>query len=141
MDVIGNNLRILLINNGKGTELRQYNHHAAYFGENADEFIAAADHFGNKSPTLVKQYVENLGFEYLSASNKNDLKSASERFLNDEITGTSIVLEVFTNSDEESTALEVIKNIANEKSFKMKSRAKKILGDKGIKTLKKILRS
>ena len=139
--IVGNNIRILLINNGKGTEFRQYNHHAAYFGENADEFIAAADHFGNKSPTLVKQYVENLGFEYLTASNKDDLKTVSERFLNDKTTGPSIVLEVFTNSDEESTALEVIKNIADEKSFKMKSRAKKILGDKGIRTIKKILRS
>ncbi|MFW2168186.1 2-succinyl-5-enolpyruvyl-6-hydroxy-3-cyclohexene-1-carboxylate synthase, partial [Enterobacter cloacae complex sp.6722794] len=32
-----NNLRILLVNNGKGTEFRMYNHHAAHFGSDGDE--------------------------------------------------------------------------------------------------------
>lgn len=62
---VGNNVRILMVNNGKGTEFRQYNHHASYFGDSADEFVAAAGHYGNQSPKLVKHYAEDLGFEYL----------------------------------------------------------------------------
>jgi len=78
---VGNNLRILLVNNGKGTEFRNFNHPAASFGESADKFIAAGGHFGNKSHTLVKNYSESLGFEYLSASNKAEFGQVYERFL------------------------------------------------------------
>ena len=138
---IGKNLRILLINNGKGTEFRQYNHHASYFGDNADEFIAAAEHFGNKSPTLVKNYAENLGFEYLSASNKSDFKSVYDRFLIAETTEKPMLLEVFTDSDEESEALKVIKTIVEDKKMSMKNKTKKLLGDKGIRVIKKLIRS
>ena len=87
MNAIGNrdlnrNLRILLINNGKGTEFRQYNHRAAQFGKDADEYIAAAGHFGNKSQTFVKHYAEDFGFEYMSAKNKQEFEEVFERFLN-----------------------------------------------------------
>lgn len=137
---VGRNLRILIINNGKGTEFRQYNHHAAYFGEGADQLIAAAEHYGNKSSTLVKNYAENLGFEYLSAATKEEFTSYSERFLNNELTEKPIVFEVFTDSDEESRALELIRNIAEDRTFKMKKKAKKMLGSSGMNVLRKTLR-
>lgn len=138
---VGNNLRILLINNGKGTEFRQYNHHAAYFGEGADKLIAAAEHFGNKSPLLVKNYAENLGFEYLSATNEDEVLSKSEKFLAKGILERPILFEVFTNSDEESKALEAIRSISDDKSVRVKNQAKKILGATGVNALKKVLKS
>jgi 2-succinyl-5-enolpyruvyl-6-hydroxy-3-cyclohexene-1-carboxylate synthase len=148
MNVIGNrhigkNLRILLINNGKGTEFRQYNHHAAYFGEAGDKFIAAAEHFGNKSPTLVKQYAENLGFEYLCASSKNDFKLVAERFISPKITERPMLLEVFTNSEEESAALEAMNTIIQDRKLKskLKEQTKKLLGNKGLRAIKRIIRS
>ncbi|MBB1279846.1 thiamine pyrophosphate-binding protein [Pseudoalteromonas sp. SR41-1] len=137
---VGNNLRIMLINNGKGTEFRQYNSGAAYFGEKADDFIAAAEHYGNKSPTLVKQYVENLGFEYMTASTKTSFSSMSEKFLTSETTKRPLVFEVFTDSDLESKALEIIRNITDDKTQTIKSTAKKMLGTKGIGALKKVLK-
>ncbi|MCE7650699.1 thiamine pyrophosphate-binding protein [Vibrio fluvialis] len=136
---VGNNIRILVINNGKGTEFRNYNHHAAYFGESADDFIAAAEHYGNKSPTLIKNYVESLGFEYLSASSKDEFISSSENFLSDKITDKPMVFEVFTDSDEESRALELVSNIYEDKSYQIKNKAKKIIGSGGVKVLKKVL--
>lgn len=59
-----------------------YNHHAAHFGTDGDEFVAAAGHYGNKSRTLIKDYAENLGFEYFSACNKKSLKTFINGFLN-----------------------------------------------------------
>lgn len=108
---IGNNIRILIINNGKGTEFKQYNHHAAYFKEQADSFIAAADHFGSKSPFLVKNLAENLGFKYLSANSKNEFESLYKDFINIDFHEQSIIFEVFTNSEDESKALQLIQNI------------------------------
>ncbi len=137
---VGNNVRILLINNGKGTEFRNFNHPAAAFGESADDFHAAGGHFGNKSNTLVKNYSENLGFEYLSASNKVEFEEVYERFFIEEITDRPMLFEVFTDSEEESTALEMITSMSITTSAKTKSVIRGILGDKGIKTLKSMVK-
>lgn len=109
---IKNNLRIMLVNNGRGTEFRQYNHVAAVFGEDADPFIAAAGHFGNQSRTLVKHYAEDLGFEYLSAANKEEYLQNVDRFTTDENLPRPILFEVFTNPKEESDALYMIQRVA-----------------------------
>lgn len=140
---VGNNVRILLVNNGKGTEFKQYKHHTSHFKDYADEYISAAGHFGNQSPTLVKQYAENLGFEYLSASSKEEFVSVHSEFIKAEPTERPIVLEVFTNSEEESKALEMMMSIHKDTVFGAKSAvkdaAKGILGKKGIATLRKSL--
>jgi len=127
---VGNNLRILLVNNGKGTEFRNYGHHGAKFGQDGDEFIAAARHFGNKSEKLVKSYSESLGFEYSSASSKKEFDEVFERFIVPEVTEKPMVLEVFTDSELESEALEKIQKIMSTPSVSGKKMVKKILGDK-----------
>jgi 2-succinyl-5-enolpyruvyl-6-hydroxy-3-cyclohexene-1-carboxylate synthase len=140
---VGNNVRVLLVNNGKGTEFKQYKHHTSHFKDYADEYISAAGHYGNQSPTLVKQYAENLGFEYLSASSKEEFLSVHRDFIKAELTERPIVLEVFTNSEEESKALEMMMSIHKDTVFGAKSAvkdvAKGILGKKGMATLRKSL--
>ena len=137
---IGNNIRILLVNNGKGTEFRQFNHKAAQFGQDADNFIAAAGHFGNKSTELVKHYAQNLGFEYMSASTKDEFDHVYERFLVPEQTDKPMLFEVFTDSEEESRALEMITSLEISGNIKAKEFARNILGKKGFEAAKKIIR-
>lgn len=137
---VGNNLRIMLVNNGKGTEFRNYNHHAARFEESADEFMAAAGHFGKKSHTLVKGYAEALGFDYISASNKNEFEQVYERFLDPRIGDRPILFEVFTDSEKESEALEMMLNIDKDPKVKAKRLARKILGDRSVDTLRKMIK-
>ena len=45
---VGNNLRLLVINNGHGTEFTNYNHQGSLFGEDAERFIAAGGAFWKK---------------------------------------------------------------------------------------------
>lgn len=141
---LGSNLRILLINNGKGTEFRNYGHVAHHFGSVADEFISAARHFGDKSPALAKNYVEALGFDYSCARNKAGFEENAERFLQEEISDKPLLLEVFTDSDDESKALEIMINISTDSATrskeKLKGVAKQMLGSKGIKLAKKIIK-
>lgn len=137
---VGNNVRILMINNGKGTEFRNYNHNAAQLGDAADVYVAAAGHYGKKSNTLVKNFVENLGFKYLSASNKDEYAQIVEEFVSNKIGNQPIVLEVFTNAEDESEALRRINNIGENETLAVKGLAKKILGEKNIKTLKSVIR-
>jgi len=63
---LGQNVRILLVNNGNGTEFTQFGHPGAELGAAANRFIAAGGHFGRQSRTLVRHYAAALGFEYVS---------------------------------------------------------------------------
>lgn len=137
---VGKNLRILLINNGLGTEFRNFNHRAAVFGDSADEFIAAGGHFGNKSHTLVKNYCESLGFEYLSASNKIEFEQVHERFLTNKILDKPMLLEVFTDNEDESNALEMLTSINTSVKRKTKDTIKSIVGEKNISKIKNLIK-
>ena len=119
---LGNNIRILLINNGIGTEFKNYDHPGSKWGTLADLYIAAGGHFGNKSKDLVKHYGEDLGFKYISATCKDEFKLAAKEFLSTEVIDKPILFEVFTDSESESNALRAIRGImADERSFKEKT--------------------
>lgn len=138
------NLRILLINNGKGIEFQTYRHHTSHFGDVADKFICAAGHFGNQSKFLVKNFTQDLGFDYMSACDKETFLSNIDLFVNPVNSSRPIVFEIFTNSEDESKALELFMNInhdliADVKS-KLKDITKSVLGEKGISVLRKSLK-
>jgi 2-succinyl-5-enolpyruvyl-6-hydroxy-3-cyclohexene-1-carboxylate synthase len=84
-----------LINNGKGTEFTNYGHHAARFADDADEFMAAAGHYGNRSPILVRNYIEALGFKYMSATSKEEFELVHEKFRMPEVGNAPMLLELF----------------------------------------------
>lgn len=107
---IGNNLRILLINNGCGVEFKK-TYAMAYrlLGDDVDPYVAAKGHFANKSQELVKQYVSNLGFEYLTASTKDEFEVNIANFVSSK-SDKSIVFEVFVEDKDEVEALNIIHN-------------------------------
>lgn len=137
---LGNNIRIMLINNGRGTEFRNYSHNAAQFGEEADRFMAAAGHFGNKSKNLVKNFVQDLGFEYISAENKNEYLEKVNYFFSEEKYKKPIVFEIFTDSLDESNALMIMGNLDVTVKGRIKKVLKKVLGQNRIEKLKKYIR-
>lgn len=149
MNVLGNrhissNVRILLINNGRGTEFRNYHHPATMFGEATDLYIAAAGHYGNKSPKLIKHYAEDLGFEYISASNKDEFLDVYEKFTDPSKKNSPILFEVFTTTEDESEALKLVKHyMIDRKDFTIrtiKNVAQKILPSAAIDSIKKIVK-
>ena len=141
---VSNNLRILLVNNGKGTEFKLTTNPGSMFGNRADDFIAAGGHYGNKSRSLVRHYAEDLGFEYLTASNKEEYIENIGRFITPQLTDKPMIFEVFTNDADEVSALETVRTIklSNETvstKQKAKGAVKDLIGEKGVKALKKIL--
>lgn len=140
---VGNNVRILLINNGKGNEFRNYNHPCYFLGEEADLYVAAAGHYGNMSNKLVKDYATDLGYEYLTASNKNEFNAVIDRFITLEVTDKPMILEVFTQTEDESNALERILNVISDSKLvirnSIKQTAKNILGKNGYEVIRKIV--
>ena len=141
---VGNNVRILLVNNGKGNEFRNYGHPCYFLGDEADKYIAAAGHYGNMSNLLVKHYAENLGYEYITASNKEEFNNVVEKFLSPENNDKPMLFEVFTETEDESDALETILNmVVDNKTIvkdKLKKAVKEIVGQRGIETIKKVIK-
>ena len=141
---IGTNLRVMLVNNGRGTEFRLGIHHCNVFGDDADKYMAAAGHFGNKSPLLVKHYAEDLGFHYLSATTKEEFMTALSNFTNPQLSDHSMILEVFTDSKDESEALYLMSHIQSDAKgmvrSKLKDAVRNVAGEKGINAIKKILK-
>lgn len=136
---VGPNIRLMVINNGRGTEFRNYWHPATAFGDDADMFMAAAGHFGNKSHQLLRHYATDLGFEYLSATTKEDFLNAAARFFDPAPSDKPMLLEVFTETSLESKALKMVHGVRSSKSGSMKQKAKELLGPKGIKVAKRII--
>ena len=106
-------------------------------GDDADTYVAAAGHFGEKSPELTKGYSQALGFEYLSANNKEEFDIAIKRFLTPQITDKPMLLEVFTDSESERNSLQALVNLKSE--VNTKKLVKAVVGKSGVKLAKKLL--
>lgn len=144
MNSLGNrhlpsNLRILLVNNGRGTEFTNYNHPAYAFGEAADNYMAASGHYGNKSAALVKHYAEDLGFEYMKASSKDEVTVLAPIFAKSEKLKQPLLMEVFTDSKLESEALHIIRNLKVDGKSVLENKVRQVIGKKGVETVKKFL--
>lgn len=106
---VGKNLRILLVNNGIGVEFKK-TYALAYrlLGDDVEPYVAAKGHFGNKSKNLVRHYAEDLGFEYLSANNKEEFETVMGKFVSDN--SKPVLFEVFVDDADEVTGLNIIHN-------------------------------
>ncbi|WP_397445430.1 thiamine pyrophosphate-binding protein [Polaribacter sp. R77954] len=136
---IGNNVRLLIINNGRGQEFKNFDSMGTVFEtEDTDAYIAAGGHYGNKSDKLVKHYAEDLGFEYLAASNKNEFEKVYEKFINKDLTSKSIVLEVFTETIDENEAYKLISSLTM--SGKIVGSARGLMKGKAFNLAKKIIK-
>lgn len=137
---IKNNLRILLINNGCGTEFHNYNNQGSELGDDVKMNIAADGHFGNKSLQLVKNFSESLDFEYLSASTKEEFIKNVEYFTSSKLYDKPIIFEVFTNSDEESQALKKVRNLKVSIKGATKDKLKSMLSQQTKDKIKKFIK-
>lgn len=131
---IKNNVRILLINNGGGAEFKIMTRNWKK-DVHVDSYISANGHNGS-----AKGWAENCGFKYLKANNKNELDKVKDIFLmhNEK----SIILEVFTNGDDEPKAMDAIvsSNAITTPTDCLKNMVKNIIGEPGLNIIKRKLR-
>lgn len=138
---INENVRIMLINNGRGTEFQNYdNMPGASFGKAADYYISAAGHYGAQSDTLVKHFAEDLGFTYLSAKTKEEFLNNVHLFFDSALAKHPILFEVFTNSKDESDALYIMYHLESSVSGEAKKIIKSVIGEKGVENMRRILK-
>lgn len=149
MNVLGNhhlknNVRIMLINNGKGNEFHNYIQNWSQFGEYVDDFGAAGGHFGCQSPNLVRHYTEDLGFEYMTAANKEEFLEKLSRFMTPHVTDKPMLFEVFTKGEDDSEAYKkmrrLVVNTKEELKVKLKDSIRKTVGDNKVRKIVDLLK-
>ncbi len=144
---IGNNVRILLVNNGDGAEFRMHWHPGyAFSKEKTDEYIAAGGHFGQHSAVLVRHMSEALGFEYLYARTKEEFLLSKDKFLSPMLTDHPILFEVFTDSEVDSETVYAIRNVIEDAGYAKRKikhqiidKAKDSLGTEIVDVVKRII--
>lgn len=129
---IKNNVRILLINNNEGAEFGFMTNKWPYKPD-IHPYISAKGHYGT-----AKGWSEECGFKYLSVSTKEDFKQQKNIFVSK--SDYPIVLEIFTKSEDEIHAKEILlsSNEIQNMEDKLKSTIKNIIGDKYIKFIKDV---
>ena len=80
----------------------------------------------------------DLGYTYYTASNKNEFIRVMDDFVNPVI-AKSIILEVFTDYEDESKAVDIMRNIEISALNSTKAFAKKIIGQNNITKIKAII--
>ena len=137
---LGNNVRILLVhNNGGGVfKLSGAPGHQFFGDEDTGQFIAADGHFGNQSPTLVRNYAEDLGFKYMSAATKEDFLKVYEKFVEAGVSEKPMLFEIFTDDDKERKAFDMMNGIEMDLQNSIKAMAKRMFGEKGTSVVKNL---
>ena len=107
---IGKNLRILVINNGIGVEFANPGSIGTTVGDNVRDYIAAGEHFANKSRDLLRHMAGDLGFRYISASSKEECAKVKDGFLAAE-SDKPILMECFVDANDDATALSAYRSI------------------------------
>lgn len=101
---IGNNLRILLVNNNQGMEFRLNDSLEHFFGDKTAELISAGNHYKGSA----KGWVEACGFEYICAKTKEEFLSQIKDFCNKDYE-KPVFFEVFTQVESERDAIKNLK--------------------------------
>ena len=61
--------------------------------------------------SLVKNYAEDLGFEYIAASNKEEFEAVYARFVSEEPTEKPMIFEIFADAANEVKNLDSVRHI------------------------------
>lgn len=129
---IGKNVRIILINNGGGSEF--------HFIMGKDKIPTLNDYISAEHGNIAAGWIESLGYEYSYAQNKEELDEAIKKF--GELSEKPMFLEVFTDMENDS---DTIHNFYNENMPQIsaslaKKVAKTLLSGKNVEKIKKIIK-
>ena len=85
---------------------------------------------------MVRHFAEDLGYEYMQAFNKGEYLINIDRFLTSDITDKPMLFEVFTNNEDESSALKLMNTLIEDFSPQLKQIAKNLIPNSIKKVIK-----
>ena len=106
-------------------------------------YLSAGEHFGHQSLDVVRHLSQDWGFEYLTASSKEEFEKVYGRFVIPELTDKPMVFEVFTQVEDEDKALVALSSIEAPQQGvlgKVKQEVKKVVGQNRIDAVKTLIK-
>ena len=97
---IGNNIRILLINNNGAAQFHISDSFRDVSAQELNQFVAAAGHNGQ-----AEAWAKSNGFEYMAADNKSDFIGKLSSFCDTTSKDKPVLFEVFTNMENEKQGI------------------------------------
>ena len=91
------------------------------------------------SDSLVKGIAGSLGYLYLSASSKEEFEKSIGVFMDPNMNTSSMIFEIFTDTKDESNALDMVTHLADDSKTVVKEVIKSIIGENGYVSVKKML--
>lgn len=127
-----NNFRLIVVNNGRGIEFRNYCHPSyTAFGKSVDSYVAAAGHFGRQTRSAIVDLCNSANIEYIAVASKDDFLRIIER-LTSQQAGRAMIIECFTTPENESNALQMYRNCIQDSRLRIRNIAKNIKHKLGI---------
>lgn len=106
----------------------------------ADRFFCAGGHFGSQSRLLLRHFAEDLGFDYIKAETKEEYLNNIEYFVDPNLHEKPLIFEVFVNPKDDEFAYNATKRTITSNKAVAKKVAKKVLGNKGYNSIKKMIK-
>ena len=117
---IPKNIRLIVVNNGRGVEFRNYCHPASCaLGVGVDAYVAAAGHFGHQINSSILSLCESANIDYYRAEDKDSFIKIETKLLGDVI-DKPIIIEVMTTPEYENLALRTYRQFADSSASKIK---------------------
>lgn len=146
MNILGSrdlmkNLRILLVNNGIGDEMRMSYSIGAKAGKtDVVSYVCADGHFrSHTNQTAAQAWATTMGMKYMQATTKQEYMNIVSSFFDPESEGP-ILCECITNADVDVRAGEILTHLdpSIKREREIKEAIKNILPKKMVSTIKKI---
>ena len=139
---IGGNIRLMVVNNGMGGEFKNHMNLAmrSGMGEDTNQFISAAGHYGNQSRDLVRHYATDLGFQYITAEDVTSFEKSLKVFLGTQNKRQSIVWEVFTTDQNDADAVEIMQRLESSAKGTAKEIARQWMGERTYRKISGIVK-
>lgn len=106
---ISNNIRIILVNDGKGAEFTHFR--AMNYDGDRETFIAGDGHFGNKSKDLIKHFAVDLGFNYIQIQSCDEFEKHVDEICSPDFQQKPLFVEVILSDQGQSLSWEVLSNL------------------------------
>lgn len=106
------NIRLIVINNGRGIEFRNYCHPAMQsFGVGVEPYVAAAGHFGTQMRSAIIDLCKSSGIRYHQVSNIDEYMKIEPDILNIEV-NTPQIVEIIISPEDDSNSLMLYRRFA-----------------------------
>ena len=128
---IAPNVRIILLNNGGGSEF--------HFIMGKDKIPSLNDYISAEHANIAAGWVESLGYDYYYATTKEEFDQVIERF--GEPSEKPMFLEVFTDMEKDAEVIHQFyrDNAVETKATLVKKVARSLISGKNIEKIKRIL--